>query len=252
MGASGTTEKDDSIDSGGRKKGSQSFGISSKKTTNGNDVDGGGKGRGGAKTGGSKLPPHLPRPATTGIAKSSFGGTADDVGGSGRGSGGNNDDDGALRVLSETLAYELRAMKEEICALREELRMLGPSSSYPSASSSSSSDAELNGPRRTEVEEYEREERTRMAKLRREERKRRLERVGMDVERWAADLLSERDDDSGGGDGAVGDRSWREISCNNFVRKKFNRNGNTRVYLKVRSIHVVVRLSFLFPRASPR
>ena len=29
---------------------------------------------------------------------------------------------------------------------------------------------------------------------------------------------------------------WKEISCNNFVKKKFNKGGRTRVYLKVREM----------------
>ena len=111
------------------------------------------------------------------------------------------------------------------------------SSTSSSTMSSSATDGEVDA-----EEDVEREHRTRASTLRRrEERKRRLERVGLDVERWAADLLSERDDDDGGG---AEDRRWREISCNNFVRKKFNRDGNTRVYLKVRSIHLVVRRLF--------
>ena len=45
------------------------------------------------------------------------------------------------------------------------------------------------------------------------------------MEQWAVDLLFGQEDRAGDG--------FKEISCNNFVRKKFNKNGRTEVYLKV-------------------
>jgi hypothetical protein len=80
--------------------------------------------------------------------------------------------------------------------------------------------------------EEEEEEEARLS--RREERRRRLERVGLEVERWAADMLSDGDDGAADAASSGGTDDWREVSCNNFVRKKFNGNGRTRVYLKVR------------------
>jgi hypothetical protein len=42
--------------------------------------------------------------------------------------GGGGNDNSVPQVISKTLAYKLRVIKEEIMALQEELRILGPSS----------------------------------------------------------------------------------------------------------------------------
>jgi hypothetical protein len=93
---------------------------------------------------------------------------------------------------------------------------------------------------------------------RKKERKRQLEQLGPEVERWAKELLSSSSsssqssvsssDDNNNNyynnvnnnnnvAGAIGgmkasDEGWKEITCNSFVRNKFNKLGKTRVYLK--------------------
>ncbi len=94
-------------------------------------------------------------------------------------------------------------------------------------------------------------------KLRKED----LEQIGKDVEMWASSLLSEEEGwgragtaVARGGGGGVGDAreddeqqqwrrredGWKEITCNNFVKKKFNRLGQTRVFLKVRKREIIL------------
>jgi hypothetical protein len=98
----------------------------------------------------------------------------------------------------------------------------------PSSSMSSSDGGDRTRRRREREEEEEndyeterRESRERDRLLRREERKRRLERVGRDVKRWAADLLSERGDDAIEGTAAsAAGEGWREIFRNHVWDKK--------------------------------
>jgi molybdopterin converting factor small subunit len=166
----------------------------------------------------------------------------------------------SLRILSETLTYELRAMKEEITALRDELRLLGGQSSLSSTPTSSaplSSSKEI-GKSNDDIE-LDQSSSSRHALIlkqqRKKERKRQLEQLGPEVERWAKELLSSSsssqssvssDDnnnnyynnvnnnnvvDVNAGMKAI-DEGWKEITCNSFVRNKFNKLGKTRVYLK--------------------
>jgi hypothetical protein len=167
----------------------------------------------------------------------------------------------SLRILSETLTYELRAMKEEITALRDELRLLGGQSSLSSTTSSSSaplSSSKESGKSNDDIE-LDQSSSSRHALLlkqqRKKERKRQLEQLGPEVERWAKELLSSSSssqssvssDDNNNNYynnannnnvvGVVGgmktiDEGWKEITCNSFVRNKFNKLGKTRVYLK--------------------
>jgi hypothetical protein len=173
----------------------------------------------------------------------------------------------SLQILSETLTYELRAMKEEITALRDELRLLGGQSSLSSTTSSSSppsssSSSKESGESNDDIELDQSSSSSRHALLlkqqRKKERKRQLEQLGPEVERWAKELLSSSSsssqssvsssDDNNNNyynnvnnnnnvAGAIGgmkasDEGWKEITCNSFVRNKFNKLGKTRVYLK--------------------
>jgi hypothetical protein len=85
-----------------------------------------------------------------------------------------------------------------------------------------------------------------------QQRRKQLERIGKEVEQWASALLSEEEGwgtgtgravARGGGDVRDDDQQqqddgWKEITCNNFVKKKFNQFGQTRVFLKVGQLFV--------------
>ena len=163
------------------------------------------------------------------------------------------DSNNSLRILSETLTYELRTMKEEITALRDELRLLGGQSSLSSSSSASSLSKEESGKNNDEIKlDQSSTSSSRQAILlkqqRKKERKRQLEQLGPEVERWAKELLTSSSLSSEDNNnyynnvnnnvaGVVGgtkdvDEGWKEITCNSFVRNKFNKLGKTRVYLK--------------------
>lgn len=55
-------------------------------------------------------------------------------------------------------------------------------------------------------------------------RRKEFERIGRDVEKWAVDLLFKQQDRTADG--------WKEIACNKLMKKKFNRDERTQVYLK--------------------
>ncbi|KAL3802102.1 hypothetical protein HJC23_010858 [Cyclotella cryptica] len=166
-------------------------------------------------------------------------------------------------IFDETL-QELRQMRNEIIALREELRSLkgkfyeGEETVATSPSSGiSSKDTEKSRwwhrPSTKEHIEPERSTETKdesltlsspddteneyeqhpspvspspqaIPKLSRVARRREFEKIGRNVESWACRLLFEEKDNEGDG--------WKKIACNNFVRKKFNPDGRTQVYLK--------------------
>jgi hypothetical protein len=78
-----------------------------------------------------------------------------------------------------------------------------------------------------EEENIKQEEQKRAVRLLRlEEHKHWFECIGLDVKQWAANLLSKRNNNG------TTDKCWREILCNSFVGKKFNRDRNMLVYLK--------------------
>ena len=95
-----------------------------------------------------------------------------------------------------------------------------------------------------------------------QQKREQLERIGKEVEQWATALLSEEEGwgtgtgravARGGGDVRDDDQQqqddgWKEITCNNFVKKKFNQFGQTRVFLKVGdclSVHMCATRSML-------
>lgn len=148
-------------------------------------------------------------------------------------------------IFDETL-QELREMKDEVIALREELRSLKGQLHEADVSKEPQVD-----PRRTdekskwwarpsdkglvEIPEATPKEELAMPiedeeidtpKLSPRLRRREFERIGRDVETWACRLLFDQDDKAEDG--------WKEIECNKFCRKKFNPDGRTQVFLKVR------------------
>ncbi|KAL7483449.1 hypothetical protein ACHAW6_009100 [Cyclotella cf. meneghiniana] len=166
-------------------------------------------------------------------------------------------------IFDETL-QELRQMRNEIIALREELRSLkgkfhegeeaiitAPSSDDSEKDTEKSrwwhrpspkehmepemgTDAVDEALSLSPMEDTEKEDDQQPSplsssqqatpKLSRVARRREFEKIGRNVESWACRLLFEEKDKEGDG--------WKKITCNNFVRKKFNPEGRTQVYLK--------------------
>jgi len=155
---------------------------------------------------------------------------------------------GMTDVLSETL-LELREMKEEIIALREELsgvktklqrdKLLEGNNAAPSSGgrwgtqpqSLSREDLDSDSTAEDEQPPVEQalplEDDSELPKEKKDSkravRQQELEQIGKDVEIWATDLLFEQEQ---------GENDWKEFSCNKMVKKKFNREGRTQVYLK--------------------
>jgi hypothetical protein len=151
-------------------------------------------------------------------------------------------------IFDETL-QELRGMKDEIIALREELRSLKGQLHEKETSTLIPDEGKLDkktkwwarpSPKEPFSETLDliiadTEEESIPLPLEQEEikepkvsprmRRREFERIGQNVEAWACRLLFDQEDKEDGG--------WKEIECNKFCRKKFNPDGRTQVYLKV-------------------
>eukprot|EP00985_Skeletonema_marinoi_P014247 scaffold7199_cov133-Skeletonema_marinoi.AAC.4 len=124
-------------------------------------------------------------------------------------------------ILGETM-LELREMREEIISLREELhavkkRLLEEEDEERGQRGLGRlpSDGEL------DMEGFVEGEAEQSPGKR--SRKRDFDRISKEVEKWASNILFEEERTGNG---------WKEISCNNMMRKKFNRDGRTQVYLK--------------------
>jgi len=128
---------------------------------------------------------------------------------------------GMSTILSETL-YELRSMRQEIIALRDELSALkGKQGKF----ADQQDEKELFDNSDMIAEDYDEHPSSHRSATRHAK----LEQIGKDVEKWATRLLfSDEDDETAAATG------WKEILCNKMVRKKFNKLDRTKVYLKVR------------------
>lgn len=138
-------------------------------------------------------------------------------------------------VMGETL-LELREMREDITALREELRAMkrGMGRLPPPLLEEETIDEESG---------YEDGENLRYpsdhykdhhehhwmepgagisALMKRMKRQREFDKIGLEVERWAERLLFEEDEEHG----------WKEVLCNKLVRQKYNKNSSTKCYIK--------------------
>lgn len=117
-------------------------------------------------------------------------------------------------ILGETM-LELREMREEIISLREELHAV-KKRLREEGGGLGRQELDMEGfiPEEAEQESPEKGKRS---------RKRDFDRISKEVEKWACNLLFEEERTGNG---------WKEISCNNMMRKKFNRDGRTQVYLK--------------------
>lgn len=148
---------------------------------------------------------------------------------------------GLSEIFDETL-LELREMKDEIIALREELRAVkdrlrrekeeetkeqpkwwqGRQSKDEEQPTESEQMEEELYPLLS-IEEQPEESASTTLDLPKRLGQREYEHIGRNVESWASKLLFEEER---AGDG------WKTISCNSFVKKKFNKDGRTEVYLK--------------------
>jgi len=154
-------------------------------------------------------------------------------------------------LLDETM-LELRGMREEIIALREELRAVqdkfreqqgggmegGDRKTAPSPKHKRGriSKEEQKGPPELELEspkpslddESREEEKSSSSKhlstRQKRQKRREFERIAKDVEKWASQVLDEELDRTADG--------WKPVVCNKFIKKKFNKDGRTEVYVK--------------------
>ncbi len=135
-------------------------------------------------------------------------------------------------IMGETL-LELREMREDIMALREEMHYMKEeirrNNKMRSQHLEDDSDAE-----EYESQDIYGEERDELGQRRQPQmrsltesmmRQQEFDNISKDVEKWAHRLLFEEDGEEDG---------WKEVMCNKMVRKKFNRDGSTKCYLKVR------------------
>ncbi len=113
------------------------------------------------------------------------------------------------QVMTETLD-ELRIVREEMEALRRELRALKK---------------RMSGDSMDEEDEVGREERQKILLARRKQRQREFDRLAREIERWAEQALFHEDGEQDG---------WKEVQCNKLIQHAFNRKGNIRAYVKVR------------------
>lgn len=127
-------------------------------------------------------------------------------------------------ILGETM-LELREMREEIISLREELhavkKRLREEGGGQQQLGRQPFDSEVDMEGFTQEEEEAEQESSPEKGIR--SRKRDFDRISKEVEKWACNLLFEEERTGNG---------WKEISCNNMMRKKFNKDGRTQVYLK--------------------
>eukprot|EP00560_Eucampia_antarctica_P007103 CAMPEP_0197830512 /NCGR_PEP_ID=MMETSP1437-20131217/7117_1 /TAXON_ID=49252 ORGANISM="Eucampia antarctica, Strain CCMP1452" /NCGR_SAMPLE_ID=MMETSP1437 /ASSEMBLY_ACC=CAM_ASM_001096 /LENGTH=263 /DNA_ID=CAMNT_0043432955 /DNA_START=162 /DNA_END=949 /DNA_ORIENTATION=+ len=123
-------------------------------------------------------------------------------------------------VMGETL-IELREMREDIAALREEMGMMkkeiNPSSGIiddrqreESYSSEHPDDLDHRSQGLTGF-------------VARKRRQREFDHLGMEIERWAEKLMFDEIGEENG---------WKEVQCNKLFKNKFNKRGNIKCYLK--------------------
>ena len=124
-------------------------------------------------------------------------------------------------IMGETL-LELREMREDIYALREEMQYMKEELKRQQEFSSGYGDQEKIG-----IAEEDGDAETygypRQGMLQKISRKNEFEQIGQMVEKWAHKLLFEEDGEEYG---------WKEVKCNKMVRKKFNDEGRTTCYIK--------------------
>ncbi len=136
-------------------------------------------------------------------------------------------------IMGETL-YELREMREDIMGLREEMQYLKEEFKQykdfkPSDTRGLEDDSSMGMEDDGDDYEYPEHQRKlpKLGFMESVKRKREFEAIAQEVEKWSHKLLFEEDGEEFG---------WKEVKCNKMVRKKFNKDGNTRCYMKVRTL----------------
>ncbi len=117
------------------------------------------------------------------------------------------------QVMTETLD-ELRGVREEMEALRRELRALKQRMTG------------VDGLEDDEERKAKQEDGEKILLARRKQRQREYDRLARDIEKWAEQALFHEDGEQDG---------WKEVQCNKLIQHAFNRNGNVRAYVKVRT-----------------
>ena len=123
-------------------------------------------------------------------------------------------------MVGETLV-ELREMREDIMALREEMH-------YMKEEMRRNNRMRLPniGDEEYEENEYSDEQQHQYGSMAENVRRRqKFDQTSRDIETWAHKLLFEEDNEENG---------WKEVICNKMVRSKFNKDGSTKCYIKVR------------------
>lgn len=130
-------------------------------------------------------------------------------------------------IMGETL-LELREMREDIYALREEMQYMKEELKRQERLSSGMyrDEIEIDGDEEAEVYEYpthDESKRRGRSLIERVARQSEFEHIGHEVEKWARKILFEENGEEHG---------WKEVKCNKMVRNKFNSRGQTTCYLK--------------------
>ena len=141
-------------------------------------------------------------------------------------------------IMGETL-LELREMREDIMALREELHYIKEEMkrNYQQGSSDEYLDDEDFNNSYGDYE-YNRVEGDQGRSLARTiHRRKEFDLISKDVEKWAHKLLFEENGEEEFG--------WKEVICNKMVRNKFNKEGKTKCYIKVSNIKRIIIMSII-------
>jgi len=131
-------------------------------------------------------------------------------------------------IMGETL-LELREMREDIYALREEMQYMKEELKRQERFSSGVFMDEVeddDDEEEAEVFDYPTHDESKHHKkglIGRVARQSEFEKIGHEVEKWAHKLLFEENGEEHG---------WKEVKCNKMVRKKYNSRGQTTCYLK--------------------
>lgn len=124
-------------------------------------------------------------------------------------------------VMGETL-IELREMREDIAALRDEMRTM------KKEIMSSSEIVDFDG----QIEDsYSEENSDNLAHqpqgltgfVARKRRQKEFDNIGMDIQKWAERLIFEEQGEANG---------WKEVQCSKLFKNKFNKRDNIKCYLK--------------------
>ena len=129
-------------------------------------------------------------------------------------------------VMGETL-MELREMREDIAALRDEMRSMKKEMMSSSLDYDSQSEEKRSAEYTDELAHHPQGLSGFVARKRRQKE---FDNIGTDIEQWAKKLLFEEQ-------GEVND--WKEVQCSKLFKNKFNKRGNIKCYLKVRRLSSV-------------